>query len=53
MLQIGVSADRIVYANTCKQKSHLSFAEKHYVTLMTFDSEAELVKVKDVSPNAK
>lgn len=47
MLDMGVAPDRIVYANTVKCTSHLDFAEKHDVTLMTFDSVEELIKIKD------
>lgn len=47
VFDIGVTPDRIVYANTVKCTSHLRFAEKHGVTLMTFDSAEELSKIKD------
>ncbi|CAN8020488.1 unnamed protein product, partial [Ixodes persulcatus] len=47
VLDMGVTPDRIVYANTVKCTSHLRFAEKHGVTLMTFDSEEELSKMND------
>ncbi|CAN7941959.1 unnamed protein product [Ixodes hexagonus] len=47
VFDMGVTPDRIVYANTVKCTSHLRFAEKHGVTLMTFDSAEELHKIKD------
>lgn len=47
VLDMGVTPDRVVYANTVKCTSHLRFAEKHGVTLMTFDSEEELSKIND------
>ena len=53
ILNLGVSADRIVYANPCKQASFLRYAAKHNVSLMTFDNEAELYKVKELYPSAK
>ncbi|KAH9361551.1 hypothetical protein HPB48_001347 [Haemaphysalis longicornis] len=51
VFNLGVSADRIVYANTVKCTSHLRFAEECGVTLITFDSVEELHKIKD--PNAR
>ncbi|XP_075926084.1 ornithine decarboxylase-like [Petromyzon marinus] len=50
---IGVSADRIIYANPCKQASHLRYAAKYGVDLMTFDSDAELHKIARINPNAR
>ncbi|CAN7991561.1 unnamed protein product, partial [Ixodes hexagonus] len=47
VLDMGVTADRIVYANTVKSTSHLKYASEHGVTLMTFDSAEELVKMDD------
>lgn len=47
VLDIGVSPDRIVYANTIKSSSHLDFASEHGVTLMTFDCMEELGKISD------
>ncbi|KAM7305537.1 putative ornithine decarboxylase, partial [Ixodes scapularis] len=47
VLEMGVSPDRIVYANTIKSSSHLDFASEHGVTLMTFDCMEELGKISD------
>ena len=44
-LDAGLGADKIIYANPCKPVSHLRFAHKVGVRLMTFDNEDELVKV--------
>lgn len=52
ILNLGVSTRRIIYANPCKQASFLRYAAKHNVSLMTFDNEAELYKVKDIYPSA-
>jgi len=49
----GVSADRIIYANTCKAPSFIRYAAAEDVTLMTFDNEDELKKIKQNCPNAK
>ncbi|XP_041483673.1 ornithine decarboxylase-like [Lytechinus variegatus] len=53
ILKIGVSPSRIIFANPCKQRSHLKYAAENDVRLMTFDNEAELLKVKKVFPDAK
>jgi len=53
MTDIGVEPHRIVYANPCKPNSHLKFAAEKDVSLMTFDNEMELHKVKRVYPDAK
>jgi len=53
ILKLGVAPSRIIYANPCKQKSFLKYAEKNNVDLMTFDNEAELIKIKALYPNAR
>ena len=53
VLKHGVSPSRIIYANPCKQKSFLKYAARHGVDLMTFDNEAELIKIKELYPNAR
>ena len=53
MLDIGVAPRRIIYANPCKQISHLQYAATKGVDMMTFDSELELHKVKRDFPSAK
>jgi diaminopimelate decarboxylase len=45
--------DRIIYANPCKQSSYIRYAEQVGVTTMTFDNEQELMKIKQIHPNAK
>ncbi|XP_064458438.1 ornithine decarboxylase-like isoform X2 [Ornithodoros turicata] len=47
VFDMGVSPDRIVYANTVKCSSHLRFALEHGVNLITFDSVEELEKFKN------
>ncbi|RKP08662.1 ornithine decarboxylase [Thamnocephalis sphaerospora] len=51
VLEAGVSADRIIYANPCKQISHIRYAVSNGVRLMTFDNADELRKVRRVSPD--
>ncbi|XP_062506747.1 ornithine decarboxylase-like [Corticium candelabrum] len=53
VLDIGIEPERIVYANPCKQVSHLRYAAQQGVSLMTFDNEYELHKVKANYPSAK
>lgn len=53
VLALGVDSSRIIYANPCKQNSYIKFAAKHNVSLMTFDNETELHKVKLVYPSAR
>lgn len=52
LLSLGVDPSRIVYANPCKMRSHVKFARKESVSMMTFDNEEELRKVKDFFPDA-
>ncbi|XP_072465886.1 antizyme inhibitor 2-like isoform X2 [Notamacropus eugenii] len=53
VLRMGVSPTRIIYANTCKQISHLQYAASHGVQLMTFDCEEEIAKVAKFHPTAR
>nr|XP_006816280.1 PREDICTED: probable ornithine decarboxylase-like [Saccoglossus kowalevskii] len=53
VLNIGVPASRIIYANPCKSKTHLQFAADKKAGLMTFDDEYELHKIKEVYPDAE
>ena len=46
ILDLGVSPERIIYANPCKQASHLKYACRKNVAAMTFDNEVELHKVQ-------
>ncbi|KAI9141998.1 pyridoxal-dependent decarboxylase [Paraphysoderma sedebokerense] len=46
VLKLGVNPSRIIYANPCKQASHIRFASQHGVRMMTFDNEDELYKIK-------
>lgn len=53
MLDLGVHPSKIIFANPCKQKSHLRYAEKRDLYFMTFDNEAELDKVKETCPRER
>ncbi|KAG5856021.1 hypothetical protein ANANG_G00003410 [Anguilla anguilla] len=50
---LGVDPSRIIYANPCKQVSHIKYASAHGVQMMTFDSEVELMKVARYHKNSK
>jgi ornithine decarboxylase len=52
-LDAGVSPQDIIYANPCKQSSHIRYAANNDVHVMTFDNADELYKVKSINPNAK
>lgn len=53
ILKMGVNQNRIIYSHTVKQASHLKFAADNGVEMITFDSEAELIKIKNIHPNSK
>ena len=53
VLDVGVSPNRIIYDNTFKEISHLKYAARNGIDLMTFDCEMELLKVKAHHPSAK
>lgn len=53
ILSLGVSPDRIIFANTTKNIKSLEYAHKTGVDFMTCDSELELIKIKKHHPNAK
>lgn len=50
---LGAPKDKIIFANPVKEMSHISYAETEEVSLMTFDSEDELIKIKALHPKAK
>ena len=45
--------NEIIFANPCKDPSHLEFAREAMVDLMTFDCKEELYKIKQYHPFAK
>jgi ornithine decarboxylase len=53
VLELQVPTSRIIYANPCKQSSHIKFAAANNVEFMTFDNETELHKIKTLHPGAK
>jgi len=53
VLDMGVSRERIVYANPCKFPSAIKHARRVGVSLTTFDTESELLKTKEHYPGAE
>ena len=53
ILRLGVSPEKIIYAHPCKQISHLKYAATSGVSMMTFDNEAEIYKIKEHFQSAR
>ncbi len=53
VLGLGVSPERIIFANPCKIISHLKYAAKCGVKKMTFDRKNELYKVQQYFNDAE
>jgi ornithine decarboxylase len=53
MTKLGLDPEKIIYAHTVKQISHLKFAAEKNIRKVTFDSLAELMKIKKYHPNAE
>lgn len=53
VIEAGVSPDCIIYANPCKQASHLRAAASSNVRLITFDNADELDKLARLHPHAQ
>lgn len=50
---LGASGNDIIYANPCKQRSHIRYANKENVNVTVFDNVAELAKMRRASPSTK
>ncbi|XP_011405033.2 PREDICTED: ornithine decarboxylase-like [Amphimedon queenslandica] len=53
LLEMGVSPGDIIFANPCKQTSHIKYAARKGISLVTFDNEMELHKMATHHSNAK
>jgi len=53
LFNLGVSPERMIFANTNKTQNVLKYAQKHKLSLMTFDSEYELNKIAKFAPGAQ
>ncbi|KAL8171360.1 hypothetical protein V2J09_023164 [Rumex salicifolius] len=50
VLSLGVSPNRIVFANPCKMDSHILYAKSVGVNLTTYDSTYEVEKIRRLHP---
>lgn len=53
VMELGVPADSIIYANPAKPMSHLEYAARNDVKMMTFDCDFELFKIQKYFPAAE
>ncbi|XP_015113487.1 ornithine decarboxylase [Diachasma alloeum] len=53
VMENGVSPDRIIFANPIKGNSHIRYAKKVGVERMTVDTTGEVLKLKNLYPEAK
>uniref|UniRef100_A0A8R1DS30 ornithine decarboxylase n=1 Tax=Caenorhabditis japonica TaxID=281687 RepID=A0A8R1DS30_CAEJA len=53
VMDCGVAADRLIYANPCKTRSFIAHAMERDVRMMTFDNYEELLKVAEFHPNSE
>lgn len=53
VLNLGADPFKVIYANPCKQASHIQFAKQSNIQKMTFDNLDELIKIKTIFPDAK
>nr|XP_039261771.1 antizyme inhibitor 2-like isoform X1 [Styela clava] len=51
--RLGVRPEKIMLSNPCKQISHLRTAKEHGVSLLVFDNEYELRKLKEYYPTSR
>jgi len=52
-LNTGIHPSNIIYANPCKSKSFIQYAERVGVQMMTFDNAFELQKIANIYPDAQ
>ncbi|KAK0181502.1 hypothetical protein PV327_003781 [Microctonus hyperodae] len=53
IIQTGVSSDRIIYSHPAKPHSHIKYAKKIGVKTMMVDNTLEVLKIKEIYPDAK
>ncbi|XP_077973548.1 antizyme inhibitor 2-like [Styela clava] len=51
--KLGVKPEKVMVSNPCKQISHLKTAKEHGVSLLVFDNEHELRKLKNFYPTSR
>lgn len=52
VLKLGGNADKIIYAHTAKSMDSITYAKTCGISMMTFDGEIELDKIKKLHPEA-
>ena len=52
-LNLSITKENIVFSNPCRGINHLKFAKKVDVKLLSFDGKAELIKIKEIFPEAE
>lgn len=53
IISFGIQPERIIFANPTKKISHIRYAAEVGVSVLTFDCEDELYKIKKEFPSAK
>ena len=53
LIKIGISPDRLIYANPVKSTESLLVAKENKINTLVFDSEQEIYKISKFIPNAK
>jgi ornithine decarboxylase len=53
VLSLDVDPNRIIFANTTKQSTHIEYAKACNVNLMTFDNEDEVYKIAKLHPSSE
>nr|XP_033330974.1 ornithine decarboxylase 2-like [Megalopta genalis] len=53
LIVLGIPSSRIIFANPTKVPSHIRFSKQVNVDRLTVDSEDELLKIKEIFPEAR
>lgn len=53
VMSLGVSADRIIFANPCKRPADVRALSSRGIVHSTFDTESELVKLNRLAPGSR
>lgn len=53
VLSLGIEPEKIIFANPAKFPSHIEYAKRRGVDIMTFDNEVELFKIKNIFPKSR
>lgn len=53
ILDLGVTPERIIYANPCRSVSHMNYARENKVLKLSVDNEFEIYKMHKHYPKAE